>query len=150
MRSGSVVGVTAALALLVSFAACSPASPPPPPNTLTTPRPGATPSATSAPGFDREATSPDPNFDTGFTVLITTAGFRPQTLVAPCCQAVTWKNTTNTALTVVFDHVVGGAGQPIPPGGSYVFVPQNVESITYHAGENRAMTGRVQVNQLPQ
>ena len=150
MGMARVLRVFVALGVLVSFAACSPSPPPPPPNTLTTPRPGATPSATSAPGFDREATSPDPNFDTGFTVLITTAGFRPQTLVAPCCAAVTWKNTTGTALTVVFDHVVGGPGQAIPPGGSYVFVPQNVESITYHAGENRAMTGRVQVNQLPQ
>lgn len=140
-----------AAAVLLTVAACgTAAAPPPPPNTLTTPKPGATPSATPDTAFPREATSPDPNFDTGFTVLITPAGFHPQWLVAPCCATVTWRNMTNAPVTVVFDHVVGGSGQPIAPGGTYAFVPQNIESITYHSGQNSAMTGRIQVNQLPE
>jgi hypothetical protein len=49
----------------------------------------------------------------------------------------------------MFNAVVGGSGQPIPPGGIYVFVPQNVESIAYHARENPKLTGAVQVSQLP-
>ena len=140
----------AALATLMTVVACAPPPPPPPPSTLTTPKPGATPSATPAGGFAKEATDPDPNYDTGFTVQITNSGFRPAWLIAPCCEAVTWKNMTSAPVTVAFDHVVGGSGQPVPPGGEYVFAPQNVESITYHSAENPALKGRVQVNQLPQ
>jgi hypothetical protein len=116
---------------------------------LTTPRPGATPSATPSTQFAKEATNPDPNFDTGFTVQITDSGFHPGWLLAPCCQAVTWKNMTSSPVKVVFNSVVGGSGQAIPPGGVYVYVPQNIESIAYHSGANMAIKGVVQVNQLP-
>ena len=147
---------TSALLMLIApltglgIAACGAPTLTPPPNTVTTPRPGATPSATPAGGFANEATNPDPSYDTGFTVQITASGFHPQWLIAPCCQAVTWKNMTSAPVTVAFDHVVGGSGQAVPPGGEYVFVPENVESITYHSAQDPAMKGRVQVNQLPQ
>lgn len=139
-----------ALGALFTAAACAPPPPPPPANTLTTPRPGATPSATPDPLFAKEATNPDPNYDTGFTIQITTSGFRPAWLIAPCCAAITWKNMTNAPVTVAFDHVAGGSGQAIAPGAEYVFVPQNVESITYHSGQNPTVKGRIQVNQLPE
>jgi len=111
---------------------------------------GATPSATSSTAFSHEATSPDPNFDTGYTVQITSTGFRPAWLVAPCCQAVTWKNMTNAPVSVVFNAVAGGSGHAIPPNGIYVFVPANIESIAYHDGANPSVKGVVQVNQLPE
>ena len=148
MRVGRALATAVSLATLLTVAACA-SGPPPPANTLSTPRPGATPSATSSTGFEREAVSPDPNFDTGYTILITPAGFHPATLVSPCCEAVTWKNTTNAPETVVFDNEVGGSGQPVPPGGIYVFAPQSVESILYHSRETPTMTGRLQMNQLP-
>ncbi|MBV8527580.1 MAG: hypothetical protein JOZ75_04635 [Candidatus Dormibacteraeota bacterium] len=139
-----------ALTMLFVVTACSPPPPPPPANTLTTPKPGATPSATPASGFSKEDANPDPNFDMGYTVLITDSGFHPQWLVAPCCAAVTWKNTTSSPVKVAFNAVVGGSGTAIPPGGTYVFVPQNIESIAYHSGENAKMTGVVQVTALQQ
>jgi hypothetical protein len=132
--------------MLFAVTACGAAAPPPPPNTLTTPRPGATPSATPSTAFPAEAAKPDPNFDTGYTVLITGSGFQPAALEAPCCQAVTWRNQTSSPVTVAFNAVVGGSGQPIPPGGVYVFVPQNNESIAYHSREHPALKGVVQVD----
>jgi hypothetical protein len=44
--------------------------------------------------------------------------------------------------------VAGGSRGAIPPGGIYVFVPHNVESIAYHSGSDPKVTGQVQVNQL--
>ena len=149
MKMVRVVPALAALGLLFVVTACG-SGPPPPANTLTTPRAGATPSATPSTEFAREAAKPDPNFDTGFTVQITDRGFLPAMLVAPCCESVTWKNTTSSPVKVVFDAVVGGSGQAIPPGGIYVYTPQNIESIAYRSGENASMKGVVQVNQLPQ
>lgn len=110
--------------------------------------PAATPSATSSTGFPREAASPGAAADTGFTVWITSSGFRPAILIAPCCDAVTWKNMTSAPVAVVFDAVAGGSRGTIPPGGIYVFVPHNVESIAYHSGSDPKVTGQVEVNQL--
>jgi hypothetical protein len=142
--------VVVALLTAIGVTACGSPAPTPPPNTLTTPRPGATPSATPAGEFSKEAANPDPAYDTGFTIQITNSGFHPQWLIAPCCQAITWKNMTSAPVTVAFDHVVGGSGQPVQPGGEYVFAPPNVESITYHSAQTPSVKGRIQVNQLPQ
>ena len=133
----------------LTLAACDAAQSVGPTPDMGTPRPGATPSATSSTGFPSEDAKPDPNFDTGYTVQITDSGFLPGWLVAPCCEAVTWKNLSHAPVTVVFDAVVGGSGQPIQPGAIYVFVPQNIESIAFHSGEHPSMKGVVQVNQLP-
>jgi len=149
MMSVRMASALLALGIVFAVSACS-SAPPPPRDSLTTPQPGATPSATPATGFANEASHPDPNFDTGFTVLITGSGFQPGWLIAPCCQAVTWKNTTSSPVQVVFNTAIGGSGQPIPPGGIYVFVPQNIQSIAYHNRDKPAMKGVVQVNQLPQ
>lgn len=149
MRVKGLCLVMAALLVTAVVAACGSPAPTPPPDTVTTPKPGATPSATPSTAFPKEAAHPDPNFDIGDTVVITASGFQPATLVTPCCGAVTWKNLTNAPVTVAFNAVAGGSGTPVPPGGIYVFVPQNVESIAYHEGENPALKGVVQVNQLP-
>jgi hypothetical protein len=97
-------------------------------------------------GASREAISPDPNFDYGYTVHITAQGFLPHWLVATCCQPITWKNLTGTTASVVFDHL-GVASGPIPPGGSFTFTPKNVESIAYHSGVDTSFHAVVQVNQ---
>jgi hypothetical protein len=111
--------------------------------------PSATPSATSSTGFPAEAASPGAAADTGFTVWITSSGFRPKFLIAPCCGAITWRNMTSAPVAVVFvDAFAGGSRGAIPPGGIYVFVPHNVESIAYHSGSDPKTTGVVQVNQL--
>jgi hypothetical protein len=94
----------------------------------------------------REAVNPDPNFDYGYVVQITPAGFHPQWLVSGCCKAVTWKNLTDSPTSVVFDHQLVDSG-PIAPGGSFVFTPHNVQSIAYHSGTNSSMVGVLQVNQ---
>lgn len=94
----------------------------------------------------REAASPDPNFDYGFVVQITPAGFHPAWLLSGCCLPVTWRNLTDHAVSVVFDHKPISSGL-IPPGGTFVFTPQHIESIAYHSGTDPAMTGVVQVNQ---
>ena len=107
--------------------------------------PAASPSALTSHAA-KEAVSPDPNFDSGFTVQVTSDGFHPKWLVATCCQTVTWKNVSKETVTVVFDHVAGSSG-PIPPGGSWEFTPANVESISYHLGSSIAITGVVQVQQ---
>ena len=147
--SGQRFAVAATLLLAVTtLAACDAGANPtgPTPTTAT----AATPSATAAPGFATEATHPDPNFDTGYVVQITSSGFHPAWLIAPCCQAVTWQNLTQSPVTVVFDAVTGGSLDPIPPGGVYRYVPSNIESIAYHAAGNASMKGVVQINQLPQ
>ena len=107
-----------------------------------------TPAPTRAPLVigEREAVSPDPAFDLGFTVHVTDRGFQPQWLVAPCCKAITWKNLTGHAVQVVFDHQPVDSG-PIPPGGTFAFTPPNVESIAYHEGGNPDVAGVLQVNQ---
>ena len=94
----------------------------------------------------REAASPDPAFDYGFFVQITSDGFHPKTLVSGCCKAVTWKNLTSRPESVVFDHQLVNSGT-IPPGGSWVWTPQNPQSITYHSSLD-AFTGALQVNQM--
>lgn len=94
----------------------------------------------------REATSPDPAFDYGFVVQITPSGFHPQVLVAACCRPILWMNLTNGTNSVVFD-VDGVRSGPIPSGGSWLFTPANAESIAYHSGTYRSMSGAVQVNQ---
>jgi hypothetical protein len=117
-------------------------------DSVTTPAPPVVHSPTPKPlsGPSREAISPDPNFDYGYTVHITTQGFLPHWLVATCCQAITWQNLTGGTASVVFDHL-GVASGPIPAGGSFTFTPKNVESIAYHSGLDTSVRAVVQVNQ---
>ncbi len=131
--------VTLAAVFLLSGCSASDAVPTP----VTTPT--ATPRHSPLSAYAREAASPDPYFDLGFTVHIRTAGFLPHQLVSPCCQPITWRNETGAPVIVAFDHLVV-TSTPIPPGGTFVFTPKNVESITYHAAENPTMRGAVQVN----
>jgi len=122
----------------------TPSSRPTPSHTASVPGTGtSTEDSRAAP---REATSPDPNFDYGFVVHITPTGFRPQWLVSGCCKAVTWKNMTGSPAQVVFDHQQVDSG-PIPPGGTFVFTPHNMQSIAYHSASNPSMIGVLQVNQ---
>ena len=144
------------VALGTSTSACSPAGPSSVttvPSSVATPRPTPTsgpptPAPTSSTQYPQERLHPDPNFDTGYWIEITSTGFEPAWLVAPCCGGITWKNMTAAPVTVVFDHVLGGSVRAIPPGGTYIFVPLNVESITYHSGQSPGEKGRISVNQL--
>jgi hypothetical protein len=115
---------------------------------VATPTPAAVHSPTPKPltGPSREAVSPDPNFDFGYSVQITAKGFLPHWLVATCCQAIVWHNLTGTTTSVVFDHI-GVASGPIPAGGTFTFTPKNAESITYHSGTDATAHAIVQVNQ---
>jgi hypothetical protein len=155
-RTGVVMCLIAALSLLSACASAdSPATATTGSTSVRTPAPRATPGKptpvpTSSTAFPVERAHPDPNYDTGFWIQITSTGFHPAWLVAPCCEAITWKNLTGTPVVVVFDHVLGGSVRAIAPGGTYIFVPLNVESITYHSGTNPSMKGRIQVNQLPE
>ena len=97
-------------------------------------------------GAAREAVHPDPNYDMGYTVLVTAGGFLPKWLVSGCCHPITWKNETGATLTVDFDYVGGGSG-PIAPGDSWVFTPTHAESIAYHSGSEASMSAVVQVQQ---
>jgi hypothetical protein len=94
----------------------------------------------------REAQSPDPAFDYGFVIDITPAGFHPNVLVAACCQALTWINLTDKPNKILF--TVELTQSPlIPPGGSWTWIPPNVEAVAYQSVTYPAMTGAVQVNQ---
>jgi hypothetical protein len=94
----------------------------------------------------REAQSPDPAFDYGFVIDITPAGFHPNVLVAACCQALTWINLTDKPNRVMFT-VELTESPVIPPGGSWTWIPPNVESVAYASMTYPAMTGAIQVNQ---
>jgi len=106
---------------------------------------GVGPSAVGSPPVDREAVSPDPNFDAGFNIQITADGFHPRSLVAVCCHPVTWTNRTAATVTVAFDAQAVASG-PIPPGGQFVFTPPSVQSISYHSGEAPPKRGLLYVN----
>jgi hypothetical protein len=149
------VAALAVITVLLALPACSSgngtskvASATATPHSATLPPTGARPSVVPEVGRDapREAVSPDPNFDYGFVVQITDRGFHPQWLVSACCKAVTWKNLTGSPASVVFDHQLVNSG-PIPPGGTFVFTPHNVQSIAYHSAGDPAMIGVLQVNQ---
>jgi hypothetical protein len=103
---------------------------------------GAAPT-TSAPA-STVASTVDPNFDFGQTVLITPTGFRPRWLVSLVGKTITWRNESNVTASVVFDHESVRSG-PIPPGGTYTYDPRTALSITYHSGVNPHLHGSVQV-----
>jgi hypothetical protein len=136
--------VAALLAVTALAAACSSGASASP---TTTPsiRPSPSGSVTS-PDPNRERDHPDPNFDFGFTVRITDQGFHPQWLVSLCCKPVTWINDTNAPVSVVFDHQLVRSGQ-IAPGGTFVWKPKNVQSVTYHDADDPGRHGVIQVNQ---
>lgn len=99
--------------------------------------------ASSAPA-STVASTIDPNFDFGQTVLITPTGFRPRWLVSLVGKTITWRNESNVTTSVVFDHASVRSG-PIPPGGTYTYDPRTALSITYHSGVNPHLHGSVQV-----
>jgi hypothetical protein len=90
------------------------------------------------------ASTIDPNFDFGQTVLITAEGFRPRWLVSLVGKTITWQNNSNVVQSVVFDHESVRSG-PIAPGASYTYHPRSALSITYHSGRNPHVQGSVQV-----
>lgn len=94
----------------------------------------------------REAQSPDPSYDYGYVVQVTSEGFHPATLLSGCCLAVTWRNLTSSTVTIVFDHQFVSS-PPIPPGGTWKWTPPHIESITYHAGTGLTAGGVLQVQQ---
>ncbi len=85
----------------------------------------------------------DANFDFGQTVTITRSGFQPAWLVSLIGQPVTWTNDSGAAQSVVFDHLPVQS-KVIPPGGTYVYVPQSMASITYHSGVHPGLRGKLQ------
>jgi plastocyanin len=85
----------------------------------------------------------DPNFDFGQTVTITRTGFQPAWLVSLIGQPVTWTNDSGAAQSVVFDHLPVRS-KVIPPGGTYVYTPQSMASITYHSGVHPDLRGKLQ------
>jgi hypothetical protein len=134
------VATVAALMLWGALlSACAPDAPAP-----TAPATAVAPTPTSE--VNREALSPDPNFDYGFVVQITSAGFHPAWLVAACCTAITWKNLTDRTVEIVFTVLQITSG-PIAPGGSWAYTPRNDESIAYQTHGGSAMQGVVQINQ---
>lgn len=100
--------------------------------------------STSAPPASTAASTIDPNFDFGQTVLITRTGFRPRWLVSLAGKTITWRNESHVTASVVFDHESVRSG-PIPPGGTYTYDPRTALSITYHSGVNPHLHGSVQV-----
>ena len=137
------VALAAVVVLATLAAACSSGASANP----TTPSVRPTPSGSvSSPDPNRERDHPDPNFDFGFTIRITDAGFHPKWLVSLCCKPVTWINDTNAPVKVVFDHQLVRS-DPIPPGGTFVWKPKNVQSATYHDANDPSLRGIIQVNQ---
>jgi hypothetical protein len=108
-----------------------------------TPASSGAPPTTSAPA-STVASTIDPNFDFGQTVLITPTGFRPRWLVSLVGKTITWRNESSVTASVVFDHESVRSG-PIPPGGTYTYDPSTALSITYHSGVNPHLHGSVQV-----
>ncbi len=141
---GRSVAPAALLAIAVLAAACTSGASA---NTPTSPPVRPTPSRSAgSPDPNRERDHPDPNFDFGFTIRITDQGFHPQWLVSLCCKPVTWINDTNAPVKVVFDHQSVRSGQ-IAPGGTFVWKPKNVQSVTYHDAADPSRHGIIQVNQ---
>jgi hypothetical protein len=108
-----------------------------------TPASSGAPPASSAPASTVASTS-DPNFGFGQTVVITAKGFRPRWLVSLVGKKVTWRNESQMTQSVVFDHELVRSG-PIAPGGTYTYDPRTAISITYHSGRNPHLHGSVQV-----
>ena len=105
--------------------------------------PGASQSTSATPTVSR---SPDPNFDSGQKIFITAHGFRPKWLVSIWKLPVVWVNQTNETQTVIFDHQLVRSG-PIPPGGTFQWTSNNVQSVTYHSGTIAGAHGAIQVSQ---
>jgi hypothetical protein len=107
------------------------------------PTTGGSAAVSTAPASTAASTI-DPNFDFGQTVLITTKGFRPRWLVSLVGKTITWRNDSRVTQSVVFDHESVRSG-PIAPGGSYTYHPRTALSLTYHSGRNPHLRGSVQV-----
>jgi hypothetical protein len=91
------------------------------------------------------ASTIDPNFGFGQTVLITSAGIHPHWLVSLVGVPIVWHNDTSKVQSVVFDHQAVHS-PPIPPGGTFTYRPPTPISITYHSGDHRKLRGVVQVS----
>ena len=130
MRSTRLIAVCA-LALALGAASCGGGG-------------GATSAASPPPAASAAPRTVDPNFDFGQTVLITRAGFRPRWLVSLVGKTIVWRNDSNVAQSVVFDHEQVRSGL-IPPGGSYTYHPSAAISLTYHSGVDPHLRGAVQV-----
>jgi hypothetical protein len=129
----SLASAAALTAAVLMLAACggSPASPSP---SLPT---------SAAPTASR---SPDPFFDSGQKIFITSKGFRPRTLVSVWKMPVVWVNQTGQPQSVVFDHQLVHSGA-IPPGGTFSWTSNTVISVTYHSGTMHGAHGAIQVDE---
>ena len=105
----------------------------------TTPSPAAAAAPTIA------CASIDPHNAFGQTVCITPDGIRPQWLVSTVGQPVTWRNETDATVKVVFDAVDAGPGT-VEPGATWVWMPPNPESASYHVIGARRMRGVVEAD----
>jgi hypothetical protein len=90
------------------------------------------------------ASTTDPNFDFGQTVLITSTGPHPKWLVSLVGVPIVWHNDTSKVQRVVFDHQAVHS-PPIPPGGTFTYRPPTAISIAYHSGHHPKLSGMVQV-----
>ena len=142
------------VAALIASACCGPVAAGNADPTAATPSPAdllpslppTSPTPPFTPSEAREALHPDPNFDYGFVVKVTSDAFHPHWLVAVCCRPIIWENLTTETVTVVFD-ALGVSSSAIAPGGAWAFTPKNVESISYHVTIGGAVVdGIVQVN----
>lgn len=104
----------------------------------------STPRSAPAPQARSTASSVDPNFDFGQTVVITRSGFRPRWLVSLVGHPIVWRNESGRPASIVFDHADRRSGV-IPPGGTYRYDPLTEISLTYHSGSDPRVHGAVQV-----
>jgi plastocyanin len=86
----------------------------------------------------------DPFFDFGDTILMTDTGFQPKNLLTNPGLTVTWKNQTDHAWTVDFDHQ-DVHSKTIPAGGTFTWTSPTPISVTYHDGEHPAFHGSITV-----
>ena len=151
-RSASRLVVLAVL--LLSLNACAASSPASSPSTA------ASPTGSSAAGlqavtagplpsvvpslFAHEATHPDPAFDMGYVVQITTAGFHPNQLVVPFGQPVIFENLTNQPNQIEFIALKVKVG-PVPPGGSALYSPLHPVTLAYQSLSYPSMSGSLLV-----
>jgi hypothetical protein len=95
-----------------------------------------TPASGSEPSLEPliRATSPsevNPHFDGGQDVFITNAGIRPHVLSAVVGYELIFHNLTDSTVTVRARNTPVFASDPIPPGGTFVYMPVGPISVVY-------------------
>lgn len=92
-------------------------------------------------------------FEFGFEVRLTGDGPDPRQLLSTALKDVSFRNTTDGPVTVVFDNFTVPAGEGeltdsgvIAPGGTFSFKPSYVGSFHYHLGSNPDVYGNIQAD----